>query len=112
MKPAHVLHGIGASAPGNLTGAGRVRQPVKGGGTTVPDPVCPVSPIEGAGESLWRRARRKERSTPALYRHWSAIARLGPHPTPAGREGGTRRGPLSARPCRTPARRGAMPKLF
>src|SRR5260370_39365742 len=102
MNPAHVIDGIGASAPGNPAGAGRVRQPVKGGGTPVPDPIRAVAPAEGARKSLWRGSRREKRSAPAVYSHWSALTHPGPHGVAAGGRRGKGRGPPSARPSRTP----------
>src|SRR5713101_1286826 len=104
MNPAHVIDGIGASAPGNPTGAGRVRQPVKGGGTPVPDPIRAVAPAESARKSLRGGGRRKKRSAPAVYRHWSARTHLGPRGVAAGGRSGKGRGPPGPGSCRSPAR--------
>src|SRR6202011_4476742 len=67
MKLAHVIDGIGASAPGDPSGAGRVRQSFKGGGTPVPDPIRAVAPAESSRESLWGGPRRKKHPTPPIY---------------------------------------------
>src|SRR5271165_1037870 len=112
MKPAHVIDRTGAQALGDLTGAGRMRQSVKGGGAPVFDPIGAVAPVEGPGESLWRGARGKKRPAAALYRHWSAPAHLGQGGAAAGGRSGTGRRPPRPRPCRTAACGGAMPQLL
>src|SRR5260370_32831443 len=112
MNPAHVIDGIGASAPGNPTGAGRVRQPVKGGVTPVFDPIRAVAPAKSPRKSLRGGSRRKKRSAFAIHSHWSALTRLGPRGVAAGGRSGTGRGPPGPGPRRTPARGGAMPQLL
>src|SRR5258708_35211708 len=112
MNPAHVIDGIGASAPRNPTGAGGVRQPVKGGGTPVSDPIRAVAPAESARKSLWGSGGRKKRAAPEVYSHWAALTHPGARGVAAGGRSGKGRSPPGPGSCRTPARGGAMPQLL
>src|SRR5258708_37125516 len=111
MNSAHVIDGIGASAPGNPAGVGRVRQHVKGGGTPVSDPIRTVAPAESARKSLWGGGGRKKRAAPEVYSHWSALTHPGARGLAAGGRSRKGRSPPGPGSCRTPARAGAMPQL-
>src|SRR5260221_10567726 len=112
MNSAHVIDGIGASAPGNPAGVGRVRQPVKGGGTPVSDPIRAVAPAESARKSLWGGGGRKKRAALEVYSHWSALTHPGARGLAAGGRSGKGRGPPGPRSCRTPAPGGRTPQLL